>query len=184
MQKFIESFKVVESHYCRSTSTERKYLPSDLNIKKMWRMYLKQAEVQVKECYFRRIFNTHYNVGFGSPRTDVCSTCTELLEKIEVETDENVKKDLIAQKRLHNLKAKRFYYLLNEQRHGMCTLSFDCQKNQVLPKIADQIAYYSRQLYIYNFAMVLQVPGKLLNKDTVNLYTWTENEFKKGAKCK
>lgn len=63
----------------------------------------------------------------------------------------------------------------------MLTLSFDCQKNQVLPKIPHQITYYSRQLYIYNFAVVLAVEGKKLNRDTVNLYTWNENEYKKGA---
>lgn len=64
----------------------------------------------------------------------------------------------------------------------MLTFSFDCQKNQVLPKIPDQAAYYSRQLYIiYNFAIVKSVPGNVLGKENVTLYAWTEDEHRKGA---
>lgn len=51
----------------------------------------------------------------------------------------------------------------------------------LLPKVPDQIAYYSRQLYIYNFAVVKSTPEKRLNQDTVHLYCWTEAEYKKGA---
>lgn len=109
-----------------------------------------QTELHLKiNSYFRDILNRFYNIGFGSPRTDVCSTCTELNEKIKVEKDPNVKNTLMIYKRVHKLKAKVFYQLLNEQKDGMATLSFDCHNNQVLPKVPDQIAYYSRQLYIY-----------------------------------
>lgn len=51
----------------------------------------------------------------------------------------------------------------------------------VLPKISDQAAYYSRQLYIYNFAVVKSVPENTLNRNNVTLYTWTEDEHRKGA---
>lgn len=118
---------------------------------------------------------------FGNPRTDVCSKCTELDEQIKNEKNQSDKSKYMIKKTIHKRKAKKFYELLNERQDGMLTLSFDCQKNQVLPKIPDQITYYSRQLYIYNFAVVLAVEGKKLNRDTVNLYTWNENEYRKGA---
>lgn len=180
VKTFIQSFKSLESHYCRST-TERKYLDSTLNIKKMWRMYNEQAAHPVNQSYFRTIFNTHYNIGFGNPRTDVCSKCIELDERMKNEPNRSTKAQYMIEKTIHKRKAKKFYQLLNEKQDGMLTLSFDCQKNQVLPKIPDQITYYSRQLYIYNFAVVLAVEGKKLNNDTVNLYTWNENEYRKGA---
>ncbi|CAF4933893.1 unnamed protein product [Pieris macdunnoughi] len=180
VKSFIESLQCIESHYCRST-TERKYLDSTLNIKKLWQIYNEQAVNTVKQCYFRRIFTTQYNIGFGNPRTDVCSKCTELEEQIKNEKNESVKAKYMIEKTIHKRKAKKFYQLLNQRQDGMITLSFDCQKNQVLPKLPDQITYYSRQLYIYNFAVVLAVEGKRLNKDTVTLYTWNENEYKKGA---
>ncbi|CAF4944053.1 unnamed protein product [Pieris macdunnoughi] len=180
VKSFIESLQCIESHYCPST-TERKYLDSTLNIKKLWQMYNEQAVNTVKQCYFRRIFTIQYNIGFGNPRTDVCSKCTELEEQIKNEKNESVKAKYMIEKTIHKRKAKFFYQLLNQRQDGMITLSFNCQKNQVLPKLPDQITYYSRQLYIYNFAVVLAVEGKRLNKDTVTLYMWNENEYRKGA---
>ena len=149
----------------------------------MWKMYINQCsdDSKVRECYFRAIFNRCYNLGFGSPRTDTCSKCTELQEKIKTSTDTTQKANLMAEKRLHILKSKAFYRLLKEVREDMVVFSFDCQKNQVLPKIPDQAAYYSRQLYIYNFAIVKSVPENTLGKETVTLYTWTEDEHRKGA---
>lgn len=149
----------------------------------MWKIYIEQCSqnTKVKESYFRSVFNRCYNLGFGSPRTDTCSKCTQLLEKIKMCTDPNEKATLMAEKRVHNLKAEAFYRLLKERKEDMVVFSFDCQKNQVLPKIPDQAAYYSRQLYIYNFAIVKSVPGNILGKDNVTLYTWTEDEHRKGA---
>lgn len=79
VKTFISSFNCDEPHYCRG-KTKRFYLPAELNINKMWRMYNAQTQnnnLQVKKAYFRKIFNTHFNLGFGSPRTDVCSTCLQ-----------------------------------------------------------------------------------------------------------
>lgn len=50
----------------------------------------------------------------------------------------------------------------------------------VLVKVSDGAAYYSRQLYIYNFAVVRMVPANTLNRHNVTLYTWTEDEHRKG----
>lgn len=154
IMEFINKFKVIESHYCRGQS-ERMYLDSSLNISKMWTMYQNEnKELLVKHSYFRYIFNTSYNLGFGNPRTDVCSTCLQLTEKIKSCNDENVKKDLLAEKKVHKMRAEAYFQLLREAEDGVVIFSFDCQKNQVLPKVPDQQAYYSRQLYIYNFTVV------------------------------
>lgn len=64
----------------------------------------------------------------------------------------------------------------------MITLSFDCQKNLVLPKVPDQSCYYSRQLYLYNFTIVKGSSKDPLNKNTTYAYIWTENEYAKGSK--
>ncbi|CAF4935334.1 unnamed protein product [Pieris macdunnoughi] len=112
------------------------------------------AHTSVKGSYFRRIFNTHYNLGFGAPKTDVCSKCLELNEKIKIETDPNKKNELIIEKRVHSLRAKAFFEKLKEKEDGLKIISFDCQKNLPLPKVPDQICYYSRQLYFFNLTMV------------------------------
>lgn len=75
VMQFINSLKCVESHYCKGKSN-RKYLPSELSIKGLWKMYSEiEGNVPVKESYFRMTFNTNYNLGFGSPRSDVFSLC-------------------------------------------------------------------------------------------------------------
>lgn len=184
---FIETFKCIESHYCRSATSERKYVTSDLNIKLMWRMYQEQqsdTSLKVKECFFRNIFNKHYNIGFKTPRVDVCSKCTELTEKIKKakkQNDQIATVGIMAELRIHKLKSKCFYEYLREQKEFMLTLSFDCQKNQVLPKVPDQIAYYSRQLYIYNFTIVVGSSTNNISKDNVFCYTWTEDIHAKSA---
>lgn len=178
---FINKFRAIETHYCRGQS-ERLYLDSSLNIKSMWRMYLKENEIlPVKHSYFRHVFNTNYNLGFGSPRTDVCSACLQLTEKIKSCHDEEIKANLTIEKRLHQLRAKAFFDLLKERCDGVQIISFDCQKNQVMPKVPDQQAYYSRQIYMFNFTVVKGTSRTSLNPSTVTSFCWTENEYKKGS---
>lgn len=190
---FISSLKCGESHYCRS-QTERKYLPSELNIRILLKMYNASVEgndsidesrqvvsLKVKEGYFRRIFNRHFNLGFGNPRVDVCSTCTELNEQIKVEKDANKLMDLKAKRQIHKKRAGAFFELLREEDPEIKILSFDCQKNLALPKIPDQEAYYRRQLYLYNFSVVVGNSHSPLNKETCTSYVWTENTHKKGS---
>lgn len=66
---FIKKFKGVESHYCRSKS-RRTYLPSELSIASMFKMFMEENSQfsHCKESYFRRIFNTKFNLSFSHPR--------------------------------------------------------------------------------------------------------------------
>lgn len=184
VKDFIKKFKPLEIHYCRGSIKCRQYLSSDLSIAKMYRLYKDQAapeSMNVKASYFRRIFNTHFNIGFGSPRTDVCSTCLQLEEQIKHEKNENKKNELMINKRVHKLRARAFYDLLKENYEYLLILSFDCQKNQPMPKIPDQITYYSRQLYIYNFTVVVGHSKTELKKENVYSYTWTEDILPKAS---
>lgn len=181
VMKFINKFKAIESHYCRGHSS-RLYLSSTLNIRLMWKMYVKEnINFPVKESYFRLIFNTEYNIGFGTPRTDVCSTCLQLTEKIKRCNDQDTKARLLTEKKVHKMKAEAFYQILREPEEGVVIFSFDCQKNQVLPKVPDQQAYYSRQIYMFNFTVVRGTSKSKLNPNTVTCFCWTENEYDKGS---
>lgn len=156
VKNFIESLQCVESHYCRGRS-ERKYLPCTLSIKKLWRMYNASCDnvnLRVKESYFRSIFDQEYNVRFGTPLADACSLCISLKEKLKREMDPQSRSDILIEKRVHSLKAAAFYSLLKDSSEKVFILSFDCENNLPLPKVPDQRAYYSRQLYIYNLCIV------------------------------
>lgn len=179
---FIESLNCSEGHYCRGKSTARVYLPPELNIKRLWNMYLSvEGNPKVKECFFRHVFNTSYNIGFGSPSSDVCSKCLEYRERLKKETDEEEKSKIFTEKKVHKLKASAFYELLREEKCGMITMSFDCQKNMALPKLPDSSAYFSSQLNLYNFAIVVGNSKSKLSKENVFCYHWCENERQKGS---
>lgn len=80
-------------------------------------------------------------------------------------------------KRVHKLRPESFYNYLRETRYSLLTLSFDCQKKLVLPKVPDQSAYYSRQLYLYNLCFVKGSSRDQQNKENTFIYTWTENQY-------
>jgi hypothetical protein len=183
VKSFIESVPVLESHYCRGRQVNRQYLSSELSIKVLWEKYEQICEPQnrVKYEFFRSVFVTDYNIGFGSPAKDCCSTCLSLKEEIKITRDPEKKSNLKVDLALHKRKAKAFFDELRTAREGELTLSFDCQKNQIIPKIPDQDAYYLRQMYIYNFTVCQGNSHEKLSKDKVFSYIWLENEFKKGS---
>lgn len=134
-----------------------------------------------KLSYFLTIFNSNFNIGFGSPRTDVCSTCLELGERIKVEQDATKKHTLQTKLEVHKIRAKAFFSFLKEVRKRLLILSVDCQKNEPVLKLPDQAAYYSRQLYVYNLTIVARSSKSELSKENVYSYVWTKEEFLKGS---
>lgn len=138
--------------------------------------------LSVKYDYFRSIFVKDFNISFKSPATDACSECIRLTEMIKVTSNPEDKQLCISKLRVHKLKAKAFYSMLKVPvQEDEVRLSFDCQKNLVLPKVPDQSAYYSRQLYFYNFTICEGSSKNHLNPSTVTSYTWMEHERTKGS---
>ena len=89
----ISSFPAVESHYCRKNTT-RKYLSKDLNIKTMYllyqEMYQGDPSKQVKESYYRSVFNSpEFNhLSFHKPKKDLCCFCVSYDNGTQQEKDE------------------------------------------------------------------------------------------------
>jgi hypothetical protein len=81
----------------------------------------------------------------------------------------------------HKARAKKFYSLLtaSKQRRDTLTVTFDVQKNLPLPKTNVGIEYYSRQLWLYNFGIVIHT--KKLPRKNVFFYSWMEHESGKGS---
>nr|CAI5839120.1 unnamed protein product [Callosobruchus analis] len=178
---FILKYATVKKHYCRGRSL-RQYVSSDLSVKKLWIFYNnKYPEAQCKESYFRFIFNTKFNIGFNAPQVDVCSYCLEYRGKIKREKNPEHKATFVTEYKLHKLKAKRFFEILKKEEAHVITLSYDCEKNLVLPKIPDQITYYKRQLYLYNFTVVIGSSKVKLTKNNVFMHTWLESESAKSS---
>ncbi|CAG9793048.1 unnamed protein product [Diatraea saccharalis] len=101
-----------------------------------------------------------------------------LTEKIKV-AKESDKNRLMIEKTVHKRRAKAFFDMLKTEDPSTKIISFDCQKNMVLPKIPDQSTFYSRQLYFFNFTIVEGSSRSSLMKQNVFSYCWTEDEYAK-----
>lgn len=77
--------------------------------------------------------------------------------------------------------AQRLFSKNKEKEDGLKIISFNCQKNLPLPKVPDQICYYSRQLYFFNLTMVEGSSTLPMIKERVFSYYCTENEFNKDS---
>nr|XP_022910375.1 uncharacterized protein LOC111421447 [Onthophagus taurus] len=89
IKNFIEGLNCCETHYAGNKTIIRRYLPCELNIVKLWKMYNDRMDetLKVNQCFFRNIFVRQYNIGFGSPKVDVCSKCLQFSEKLRKITD-------------------------------------------------------------------------------------------------
>jgi len=121
--KFIEdhirSFPVNESHYTRAHSESRQYLSANLNIRKMYDLYVERCGNMRQEpfeywCY-HEVFNTKFNLLFHQPRKDTCKQCDIYKAQIVSERDQVKASEAKSQHELHLRKAE--IVRLNIQSH-------------------------------------------------------------------
>jgi len=165
-------FPVETSHYSRNSNPNRKYLSPVLNINKMYKLYRTWCQEQglkqiVSGRKYRDIFNTQFNLGFGSPKSDTCSTC-DSEDSISMEHKRRADKAFLAMK--------------NDRIQAQTTddvtfLTFDMQKTMPLPKLTTSVAFYLRQLWLYNVG--IHVTNSKENK--AYFHIWSENEAGRGC---
>ncbi len=179
---FIKTLTVRQSHYSRRKTT-RQYLPSELTITKLYKMWCDKQKAENKptasKAFFTNIFYNKFNLGFGRPSTDICSTCVALEKKIE--NSENDVDEHKVQLKVHKKRADRFYQIIRESRQLCDTFSiiFDMQKNQPLPKIGLTQEYYKRQMWFYTLGFVVNDGNE--HQKNVRFYVWSEFESGKGS---
>ncbi|CAK1597457.1 unnamed protein product [Parnassius mnemosyne] len=181
----IMKYKCRESHYSRSKCS-RSYLPPELNLKIMYEKFIEnQKSISEKTCSlskYKSVFYKNFNLGFGNPHEDTCSACKEFLIKIKNEKDLEKKNNIRTEYRLHKLRAKQFFSLLNDTEDDkVIKICFDCQQNQPLPKLSVGEVFYSRQAWLYNFCVMQHKPKTKQTKDGIEFYVWLENQSGRGA---
>ncbi|CAH1109438.1 unnamed protein product [Psylliodes chrysocephalus] len=108
VKKHIESFPVMESHYTRK-DTSRQYLDPNLNIRKMYLLYIEQCKenqlIPVSEMKYRSVFGQEYNFSFFKPKKDQCLICTtyakadsEKKEEMETQYQDHIRRNRMSQK--------------------------------------------------------------------------------------
>lgn len=175
----IESFPKYVSHYCRKV-TNAKFLSSDLTLTKMYELYTEKRENSVSFSSYKRIFYDNFNLRFKAPKKDTCQRCDRFVVQKSIATGEK----LVQLQQAHNEhldKAEALESQMNEDlklaKIDPCleTLCFDLQKTHALPKLSTNVAYYKRQLNLYNFGIHVGSTGKGI------FNVWLENEASKGT---
>lgn len=197
----IRSFPVYQTHYTGKVSY---FLPCDLSVAKMHRMYL-QAESQAcclefikqggdpnKICcspklhVYRNYFNENFNLPFGKPKTDVCDKCTELKANIY-----NAKKfgnerqvtDTTISLKIHLGRASAFKQNFTKaktkarmEKNVQC-LVFDFMQHVPVPHLPVGEIFYLRQMWMYTFG----IHRYSTEEDKAYFYCWNECDAKHGV---
>lgn len=191
----IGSFKGRKSHYSMK-KTDRMYLPETLNIKKMFDLF-KSANPSVEVSYesYRNIFNSNFNLCFGYPRSDTCTTCdrhSANVRCIDLEianSNNDIDRNALIEKlrqaenkiKLHKIKASVFYKRKrtakrkSRQLNNFEAICMDFGKNLPIPNLTTNDIYYKRQLSFFSFNI------HILSDNRVFYYTYNESVGKKGS---
>lgn len=178
----VSSFMCKASHYARRGAPGRKYLPSDMSVTKMHRLFQEQNHRDISYSLYYNVFCTSFNLGFGHPAKDCCATCmSSRLRMKDPHLTEEERKAEIVSVMLHRRRARVFYTLLNAVEDTV-TVCFDMMQNLSLPKSPIGQTYYSRQLYMYVFGVVVHHGERSLQAlSDCHLYVWLENQNRKDS---
>ncbi|CAG2207374.1 unnamed protein product [Mytilus edulis] len=177
----IEAFPVVESHYTRK-DTNRKYLDSDLTIRKMYDLYKDECHDQQKRCVkehvYRNIFCSEYNMSFHKPKKDQCLICHNYNTMIETgNTDEAVKRIYTEhqQRKVRGREEKQIDKEIAKKDKSYQAVTFDLEA--VLPTPCSLVSqvYYKRKLSCYNLSFYS------LGDNKGTCYLWNETEGERGS---
>lgn len=196
VRQHISSFKGERSHYSLKTS-KKVYLPSELNITKMYELFKKSYPTQsVSYEKYRLVFNTEFNIGFGYPRMDTCSYCDRHAAEVralehtlkshpesssERVNVENKIKEMSTEQKIHLLKSDMFYIRKRESKAKSKaskereSITMDFQKNLPVPNITTNDVYYKRQLTLCMFNI------HILSTDESYFYVYDETVAYKGC---
>lgn len=117
------------------------------------------SEKKVSYEYYRRVFESDFNISFGYPRSDTCSACEKYQAEIKVSNksiEEGGNKDEInvilrkkqIENQVHLKKANEFYARKRKSQKRSMTkceeesITMDYQKNLSLPNLATNDIYY------------------------------------------
>ena len=193
VKQHIKSFPTFKSHYSRK-DTEKDYLSPDLNLSIMYRLYedlcKEKQRKPVSQCAYRDIFYKDFNYCFKQPSKDTCKTCDMLNVQIKSETDKpeinRNNEKLRADKQKHETHITESNIARQELKNDQTlpkndpskvTITFDLQKTLPAPKLTTGVAYYKRQLSVYNFGIHAFQNGD----DKIYMFMWHEGIASRGA---
>ena len=177
----IQQFLTVESHYVRR-GCKWEYLPEELSVKEMHRMYKKYcaekgySKVESYDFYLRT-FTSRFNLKFHKPKKDACDMCSIKENTPEKERSEE---QIIAYKNHLNEKEAARKFKCDAKTKAAedsqtVVAAFDLQKTLLCPYGQSSSFYYSQRLRNYNFTITN------INSMDSSCFLRNETEARKGS---
>lgn len=173
VKEHIASFPAEESHYSRANNPNKKYLSPLLSVVKMHKLYLDKCKLDqvsetffIKESMYRFVFDNEFNLSFGHPKSDTCSTCDS-----GQCTEEHVEFYKAA------FEAQQADRESAECLDNVAYLTMDLQQTMPLPRLSTSKAFYKRQMWFYNLG--LHITSEKVSRGL--FCTWTEDVAKRGS---
>lgn len=154
--EFIGSFPAYESHYSRR-DTSKKYLPSDLSLSLIYKLYTEKFSKVVSISKFSYIFHT-LNLSFKKPKIDTCHKCDVFKMKMEIATRD----DFLTIKTQHEehlteaedaYTSKRLDKDKSYKNKSLQTFTFDLQQCLPTPFLRSSVSFYKRPLWTFNLTV-------------------------------
>jgi len=172
IKEHVNLYPAEMSHYSRCHNPNRMYLSPLLSICEMYRQYKVWANERgvppASLAAYRRVFCTHFNLGFGSPRSDTCCKC-EASDSVDIARHKELAEVAFQQQRQDREEART--------KSNVTYITFDLQKTLPLPKLSVSKAFYLRQLWVYNMGIHVVAKGK----EGPHFSVWTEDEGGRGV---
>ncbi|CAH1710610.1 unnamed protein product [Aphis gossypii] len=175
----INRFPAYESHYTRREN-DKKYLPSHLNMTKMYYLYCENVDGPVS----RKIYESEFKkmkLSFKERKTDTCHKCDVLFMKIKVEEDINLKAELQEELNNHHNAADMAYQekkidkIMAQNDPTVKCFTLDLQQCLATPDIHTSVAFYKRLYWAYNLTVTD------LGSNVSTCYVWHECIAKRRA---
>lgn len=155
IREHIYSINKVSSHYTRK-NTKREYFEFGMNMTSLYELYVewcrKKTIVPQKKWLYNHIFDNEFNIGFFSPKKDLCDTCYVfdnitrqhmVLSHEEVQNHQNH----VREKDLARKEKKEDKKNITQNQTVVC---FDLQRVLSCPQSSVSYFYYSRKFAMYN----------------------------------
>ena len=175
----IKTFPTMEPHYTRSTTT-RQFLGSDLNINKMYELYVQHCKSKgqsfVKRAMYRKVFCDEFNFSFHRPKKDMCGKCDQYEKANEDEkfSLEEGYRQHVARKNEAREEKERDKSLA-KQNNSVHAITMDLQSVLTTPCGNVSALYYARKLSVYNFTIYNQATGQGY------CMLWNETQGRRGS---
>lgn len=178
--KHVSLYPTMPSHYTRERS-KRNYLDPGLrSVERMYRMYCTwadQNQVPKKASIglYRKIFNSHFNLGFFMPRKDQCELCN----RWKTAKNQEERRGMVGEWARHLETRKLVKKLKRADKASAsetkCIACFDLQKVLNCPHSQTSLSFYKNKLSLYNLTIF-----DLRIKEG-HCYLWTEVDAHKGS---